>query len=366
MRAGIDGAMLLTVNGPRSTRELAELVKALMDWCAAGGYGDLDEVLVQVAKRFHITVSLQQRDQVFAAVAAALPAGIGVIGDPVADVHAWVGARLPQEPHVLYALLMTSWMDLCAQAEAEATRENEERERAQRDPIAEAIRRLTLTGRYYVVAHSSRGKPLLSEAVIGLGLAAGALAELMIAGWIGVEVRTHQLVQAPPPESPAPGSAEAQPTAPPTPSRAAEGVMEGLRFQAAPLRDQLMILAGGIEERVRAELHDAQIISPETRGMLRERVYYAPVQRGLAKAIRALVGAALYSDPIAPADAVLAELAIATGLDAKQAGGWDRLGSMNRGDALAKTRRAETAAQLKLLVDLTAAEVDAVVTSPGT
>lgn len=356
--------MLLTVNGPRSTRELAELVKALMDWCAEGGYVDLDEILTQVGKRFHITVSDEQRFQVFAALADALPADTGEGRDPVFDVRSWVATRLPYEPHVLYALLMNSWMDLCAQAEAEATRENEERERSERDPIAEAIRRLTLTGRYYMVAHNGRGKPLLSEAVTGLGLAAGAVAELIIAGRIGLDTRTHQFT--PPSRSPQPGSAQAETAAPPKPSRAAEDAFEELRSRTAPLRDQLTLLAAGIEEHVRAELLEAGLINPETRGMLRERVYYAPVQRGLAKAIRALVGGALYSDPIAPADAALAELAIATGLDAKQSGGWDRLGSMNRGDALAKTRRAETAAQLKLLVDLTAAEVDAVVISPGT
>jgi len=357
--------MLLTVNGARSTRELAELVKALMDWCTQGGYGDLDEVLDQVAKRFHITVSDQQRLQVFLALADALPADSGHGQDPISDVNTWIATRLPYEPHVLYALLMTSWMDLCAQAEAEATRENEERERTERDPIAEAIRQLTLTGRYYVVAHSGRGKPMLSEAVIGLGLASAAIAELVIAGRIAIEIRTHRFMEPAPPDHPTSGETETEATPPARPSRAAESVLEDLRIAAAPLRDQLMGLAAGVEERVRAELHEAGIINPETRGMLRERVYYAPVQRGLAKAIRALVGGALYSDPIAPADAVLAELAIATGLDAKQSGGWDRLGSMNRGDALAKTRRAETAAQLKLLVDLTAAEVDAVVISPG-
>jgi hypothetical protein len=202
--------------------------------------------------------------------------------------------------------------------------------------------------------------------VIGLGLAASAIAELIIAGWIAVEIRTHRFVP-PEPNSPIPGAPDGDANAAPAkPSRAAESVLEDLRARAIPLRDQLAIVAASVEEHVRAELHEAGIINPESRGMLRERVYYAPVQRGLAKAIRALVGGALYSDPIAPADAVLAELAIATGLDAKQSGGWDRLGSMNRGDALAKTRRADTAAQLKLLVDLTAAEVDAVVISPGT
>ncbi|MBR7838968.1 GPP34 family phosphoprotein [Actinospica durhamensis] len=356
--------MLLTVNGPRTTRELAELIKALMDWSAESAYGDLDDVLTQVAKRFHITVSDQQRDQVYAAVADALPADTGDGEDPTADVTAWVAARLPYEPQVLSALLMNSWMDLCSQAEAEATRANEERERAERDPIAEAIRHLTLTGRYYVVAHNGRGKPLLSEAVIGLGLAAGAVAELIIAGRIGVEIRTHQLVDGSLPENP-PGTPDTEASPPPAPSQAAEGALEDLRKQTVPLRDQLSVVAAGIEERVRAELLESGLITPETRGMLRERVYYAPVPRGLAKAIRALVGGALYSDPIPSADAVLAELAIATGLDAKQTGGWDRLSSMNRGDALAKTRRAETAAQLKLLVDLTAAEVDAVVISPG-
>lgn len=355
--------MLLTVNGTRSNRELAELVKALMDWCTEGGYGNLDEVLAQVARRFHITVSDQQRYQVFVSVADALPAGSSHTQDPIADVNSWVAARLPYEPHALYALLMTAWMDLCAQAEAEATRENEARERGERDPIAEAIRQLTLTGRYYVVAHSGRGKPVLSEAVIGLGLAASAIAELIVAGWVAVEIRTHRFI---PPEPAEAAPPDAETTIPIKPSRAAESVLEDLRARAIPLRDQLTVVAADVEERVRAELYEAGIINPETRGMLRERVYYAPVQRGLAKAIRALVGGALYSDPIAPTDAVLAELAIATGLDAKQSGGWDRLGSMNRGDALAKTRRADTAAQLKLLVDLTAAEVDAVVISPGT
>ena len=361
--------MLLTVNGARATRELAELVKAMMDWCAGHDFldGDVDEVLSQVAVRFHLTIPDTQRAQVYSALAQASPADAGTGRDPVTQVAAFVAGRLPNEPQVLYTLLMAAWMDLCAQAEAEATRENEERERGELDPLAAALGRLTLTGRYYVVSHSGRGKPLLSEAVIGLGLAAGAVAELVIAGQVAVETHTHRLTPGKPVEPAAPAVAPGanETAAPPIPGRVARSLLEDLLEHPAPLRDQLVALAADIEQQVRAELLESGLISPQTHGMLRGRVYYAPTSQGLPKAIRTLVGAALYANPITPAEAVLAELAIATGLDAKGAGDWGRLGSMNRGDAVSRTGAAETVPQLKLLIDLTAAEVDAVVTSPG-
>lgn len=382
--------MLLTVDGPRSARELAELVKALMDSCAGGGRGDLDTVLTEVTRRHHIGVSHTQRGQVFRALAAILPAEAEQRAATSAEmVSTWVGARLPQDPDILYILLMAAWTDLCAQAEAEATREHEEREHEERDPVAEAIRQLTLSGRYYVVAHSGRGKPVLSQTVAGLGLAAGVLAELVLAGRIDLETRTHRLLRTPAgTEAPSPGSelstevetgrgdaagagagpgpgAETESAAGRPLSRAAERALEQTPAQPAPLRDHLVDLAARAEDWVREELAESDLIGPEKHRMLREHVYYAPRERGLAKAIRTLVGEALHADPIPPLDALLAELAIATGLDAKQSGGWDRLSSMTRGDALAGSACGDAAEQLKLLIDLTAAEVDTVVTSPG-
>lgn len=351
-------AVLLTVDGARTARELAALVKALMDWSADGGRGDLDTALTQVARRCHIAVPDVQREQIFAALAALPPAedGLG-------------GAHLRQAQKPLYTLLAAAWVDLCAQADAEATREHGEHDPAPRDPVAAGIRRLTLSGRYYAVAHNGRGKPLLSRPVIGLGLAAGAIAELVIAGRVGLETRTHRLVRLPA-EGPEGGAGtfdgDDEAATRPAPSRAAERVLDETPAQPTPLRDHLVNLSTRIEEWVCAELAESGLVAPEKHGMLRERVYYAPCERGLATAIRTLLGGALHTDPIALTDAVLAELVIATGLDARHSGAWDRLATMTRGDALAEARRPKAAAQLKLLVDLTAAEVDTVVTSPGT
>ena len=358
--------MLLTVEGPRTPRELAALVKALMDWCAGAGGGDLGAVVAQVERRYLITVPGVQLDQVLGALAAVLPAEAGWDGPPAARVAGWIAARLPQDQRALSTLLASAWVDLCAAADAEATREYEGHDHTPRDPVAEAVRRLTLSGRYYVIAHTGHGKPLLSRPVIGLGLAAAAIAELLIAGRIGLEIRTHHVLR-PPAGRLAPRSEhEAGAAWQPAPSRAAERVLEETPEQPAPLRDHLVALSTRIEDWVCTDLVESGLVGPETHGVLRGRVYYAPCQRGLAKAIRALVGGSLHNDPIPVADAVLAELVTATALDARQSGDWDRLASMARGDALAAARRPEAAARLKLLVDLTAAEVDAIVTSPGT
>lgn len=358
-------AVLLTVDGARTARELAALVKALMDWCTDGGRGGLDTALTQVAKRCHISVPEVQREQVYAALAAVPPAAVPPTGFGQGGFGQG-GARPPHDQKALYTLLTAAWVDLCAQAQAEATRENEEHDRAPRDPVAEAIRRLTLSGRYYVVAHNGRGKPLLSRPVIGLGLAAGTIAELVIAGRISLDTRTHHLLRVPGDGGAASYDRVTETVARPTPSRAAERVLEETPAQSTPLRDHLVSLSARVEEWVCTELAESGLVTAETHGMLRERVYYAPCERGLATAVRTLLGGALHTDPIAMADAVLAELVIATALDARHSGAWDRLPTMTRGDALAESRRPAAAAQLKLLVDLTAAEVDTLVTSPRT
>ena len=365
--------MLLTVGGLRTSRELAELVKALLDACLDGGFRELDPAFELVERRRNIVVPEDQRRQVYEEIAAELGPEVPDDEDPAAAVPEWLAEHRMREPDALGRLLQAAWTELHARAEAELLRETEERKRGPRpDPIVETIRALPLTGRYFVVAHNSKGKPSLSDVVIGLGLAAAIAAELVLAGLASLEIRSHLLTPAPAPDADEPPEAPEDSSTGALLSRTAAAAGEALgEAEPAPIRRWLADQAATAGVRVRTELADAAVVHAVTRGMVRERVYHAPANRGLAPAVRDVVVGSLGGDgPVDPVNAVLAELAIATGLDAAQGSAWSRLASMTRGDALARSRPdpagpPDRTAQLKLLVDLTAAEVDAVVTSPG-
>ena len=364
--------MLLTVGGLRTSRELAELVKALLDACLDGGFQELDPAFELVERRRNIVVPEDQRRQVYEEITAELGPEAPDDEDPAASVAEWLAEHRMREPDALGRLLQAAWTELHARAEAELLRETEERKRGPRpDPIVETIRGLPLTGRYFVVAHNSKGKPSLSDVVIGLGLAAAIAAELVLTGRASLEIRSHLFTPPPAPDADAPEAQEDSSTGALL-SRTAAAAGEALsEAEPAPIRRWLADQAATAGVRVRTELADAAVVHAVTRGMVRERVYHAPANRGLAPAVRDVVVGSLGGDgPVDPVHAVLAELAIATGLDAAQGSAWNRLASMTRGDVLARSRpdpanRPGRTAQLKLLVDLTAAEVDAVVTSPG-
>ena len=285
-----------------------------------------------------------------------------------------MGGRAPQagagRPR---QILQAAWTELHARAEAELLRETEERKRGPRpDPIAETIRALPLTGRYFVVAHNSKGKPSLSDAVIGLGLAAAIAAELVLAGRASLEIRSQLLTPIPAPDADAAPESPEAPTTGALLSRTAAAAGEALgEAEPLPIRRWLADQAATAGVRVRTELADAAVVHAVTRGMVRERVYHAPAQRGLARP-SAIWSSARWVATVRSTRCTRSSPSwlIATGLDAAQGSAWNRLAALTRGDVLARSRpepagRAGRKAQLKLLVDLTAAEVDAVVTSPG-
>lgn len=106
--------MLLTVVGERNARELAELVKALLDRCQQFAYGDLADLTNAVAAGKGIAVPSGQLDQVLDAIVAASPIGHGSPRNRGEVIEQTTGnhARLSE-------LLESAWMHLAAEASAQ-------------------------------------------------------------------------------------------------------------------------------------------------------------------------------------------------------------------------------------------------------
>jgi hypothetical protein len=165
--------MLVTVVGARSTKELRDLVKALVDRCQLYAYTDLAAVVKAVAAQHGITVPGEQVDQVLYAMAAAQPAVSGP--SPARRLI----AETTNNPVRLAEMLESAWMWLAAESSAELEAADHAR------AFETRYQRLTLPGWCFLLMHDvDSGRPILPDRAISATVAAGVLAELILAGRI--------------------------------------------------------------------------------------------------------------------------------------------------------------------------------------
>lgn len=380
--------MLLNVSGLRTTRELVELVKALSDYSAEVHCRDLAAAVTGVEARESLKLTEPQANQVACEVVTALPGGAAPPEvDPNAVLNAWVG-----DDHVrLYKALLNTWLNLCARLEAE--HEAADRERAaivSVDPAEPDTPRLPLPGWLFMISHDPHsGKPQLMQAVIGFGLAAAIMSELLLADRVHLEPANHRvlafshtehelaysltavlesfdqaalserlavrerLLELPRPEARAMRL-----------TKSAEQVLQTIEeSQPAPLRTWLVRLAPAVTGLVREELLADGIVERRVKRRLGERVFYAPTDTEAAVLLRASAVSPLVQGRTPdPATAVLLELVRATGLDVARRGEWYELARQPRQPLPADFPRREPLAEL---LELARAEVTTVITSPG-
>lgn len=372
--------MLVTVAGPRSTKELRDLVKALLDRCQLDAYPDLAAVVRAVSARQGIRVPAVQVRQVLGAMAAARPAS-----GPIPSQDQLI-VETADCPVPLAELLEYAWMQLAAEASAEL--EAADLGRA----FETRYERLTLPGWCCLLVHEAvSGRPILPERVIGAVLAACIVAELLLARRVdadeeGRHVRAYTeedyleaervaglIARLPDGMADAEllRTADALPgprTRLPELSAAAASVLAEIKRASVPARlDRWFLgLSPVAADLVRGELAEADVIKPR-RGtwMLSERATYVPTDPMQVTLLRGSVIGPLASNgslPRSAAAAVLMEMVRACGLTRARAEDWFTVNTLPKRAGLAGVPHRRAFARL---LDLVEEAADAAVCSPA-
>lgn len=233
---------------------LADLLRLAVQQCGrSDSPTNLSEVVGLAAQRLGRVLSDATVWQVADAVVDAnrLPAVAGEL-DPLVTVNTAV-MRAREEPHeALHALLVETWLTHEPEPDPyEAARPAgiEDLERAD-------LARLTLAGRYFLLAHNVNGETLLSGRVCSLGLGGALLAEVLLTDLVRFTPVTGTF------------SARSRTAEPGSISPVAEGIPLRLR-QPCPVRRALDHVAFDAYERVRGSLLYADILTPrESRPLL--------------------------------------------------------------------------------------------------
>jgi hypothetical protein len=373
--------MLVTVVGARSTKELRDLVKALLDRCQVFAYADLAAVVKAVEGQHCIAVAGTQVDQVLYAMAAA---------HPTVDGPFPVGSRLVREttdnPVRLADMLESAWVWLAAESSAEL--EAADLARA----FESRYQRLTLPGWCCLLLHDANtGRPLLPERVIGAVLAAGVVSELLLAGRVHVDegdlwLRAYtaaeysladtvaqQIERVPKGANGNHLQLQARALPPPRarlPELSATAACALSEIRSVPramrLDDWFRHLTPTAPELVRGELAKAEVIRAQRgKRVLREHAWYPPIDPMEVSLLRGSIIRPLASSEAAPRSAAIAllmELARACGLTRARAEDWSTVNSLPRRAGLANVPNHRAFSRL---LDLVEEAVDAAVTSPS-
>lgn len=377
--------MLLTVTGTRTTRELAELVKALLDRCQVYGYLSLADAIDAVEADKRIKVPEGQLVQVLEAMAAAQPA---VGGPPPAPSE--VIRQTTGDPGRLAELLELAWMHLAAECSEQA--ENADVARKAGIAFEGRFERLTLPGRCCLLVHDAlSGRPLLPERAIRSVLAAGILAELILAERLradgsGFRVRAYsdleysqaasvaQLVDWVPDGAAASDLQEQALSLPPPLGRLPDlsGTAAAVLTEVKSAHQQMTLdcwfehLLPDAADLVRGELVKAEVIRPtQVKRMLRERTYYPPTDSIKVALLRGTIIGPLASDGALPKSAptaLLMELARASGLTRARTDDWFQVNALPKRAGLTTVSHRRACARL---LDLVEEATDAAVFSPS-
>jgi hypothetical protein len=372
--------MLVTVAGPRSTKELRDLVKALLDRCQLYAYPDLSSAVKAVSAKHGIDVPPVQVEQVLSAMAAAQPAA-GPVPSPEQ-----VFSETTDCPVRLAELLECAWMQLAAEASAELEALDQAR------AFETRYQRLTLPGWCCLLLHDAvSGRPILPERVIGAVLAACIVAELLLAWRVDADEegrrlrayaeadyleaeRVTWLISRMPEGSVDPEMLRRADTLSPSRARlpelsaAAAGVLSEIERSGAPARldhwfQQLSPVAADL---VRGELAKAEVIKPRRgKWMMSERATYLPTDPMQVALLRGSVIGPLASKgslPRSAAAAVLMEIVRACGLTRARAEDWFTVNTLPKRAGLAGVPHRRAFARL---LDLVEEAADAAVCSPA-
>lgn len=382
--------MRLRTDGELSAHELAEVLWILSDWCGGRSYPDLRTAVDGAVAHCGLRVDAGQRLQV-ARVLAALADPQAGVEDPVATVDEWIAANRTQSMDALSVLVLSALESRSALAPGLPAGHGE----TETSPVREDLRMLTLPGRFCLLAFNEySGKLMLPDAVLGLGIAAAALAELVLAERICIDAASQTVRHYTKAEFVAArqlgelvgffggeGAAGvrfavcARDTAfafdlppvdghiSPLSAPAGRALLYLQSRSHSSIGKWLAVLADAEPDRLLANLAFAGVLAAEPRRIRREKLRYRPVRPHTAGYIHsAIVSPIARNEYPALPDVVLLELVRATGLDMAARSQWTAASRLRKGVALAE---APYGAELECLLAITAAEVTAVNSSPG-
>jgi Golgi phosphoprotein 3 (GPP34) len=261
---------LVTVTGRLlHLQELAELVRVLARYCEKNSYSHLSDPVRAMEQNELVKLSDPQLAQLVQVIAGSLPAAAQLPDGAAASLEKWVGGDGAR----LFEAVRSAFVGLHARVDVvETERLRGEREREERgpSPMRDAVEGLDLPSRFYLAAHKVRtGDPLLPERVIGLGLSAAVLAELLAERRLRVG-SAAELV-----EVSLPRHGESEPVA-----GVAGRVLEQIAVEPEPavLGDWLAFLAGSLPEMVRAELLGRGVLDVVARRWPWLREQYPPAR----------------------------------------------------------------------------------------
>ena len=393
----------MTVEDELTAHQLMQFVRLLAAYCfdaQALRYRkvDLSDAIDGVSQYWRGGLSDAHRQQVVMSVADALPPADAArqVPDPLERVTVWVEQRRATEHDAgyqgaLHDLLTQAWRRLSDVADAEP------RQKFTVRPSVDHLRReLPVALQYFLAAHDARaGAPLVNEAVLGVGVAAGLVAELIAANRLRLAIdpatrqaTIHALSEADYAKATALGdlligldggagserefartlreSVKQWPWSDGPPADVSEpagDLLSRLIGSREPdLRSLLRRVAGGEAARMREYLIRTGALTRTDRGGLLSRRSYRLLEPQLPHAVHSAITMPLGRGELPTgADGIVMELIHATGLHAIRRTDWEVVGRIQPGASLMNAPRG---GELHLLLNATAAEVSALITSP--
>lgn len=339
-----------------TVHQLARLLKTMADYSHAHpDIAQLDELLRAVAREHAFNVSSEHRTQVFGAVSLVIPAASsrgarsGNAVEPAVVINS-----LDQRRDPLSAVLWNAWSAVHAAARQEPAELvlMETGGLLVPDPRDRDLDGLSVAELFFLVAHDRLdGRPLLPAPVLGCGLAAALLGELLMRRLIDLDLSTHRVRAKGENARTVPGIA--------APVRRALHEIED--SAPAVLSDWLTALSASGFTSVKRQLLEAGVVVREMRGRLSKRAYLRPTGEVVDSIFRvATRPLAVGRDPT-PLCALLIELAKATRLTIARYGEWIHVHGTDLSSAFAAVNAGE---DLELLLALTRAEVTDQLTRP--
>jgi hypothetical protein len=336
--------------------ELARLLKALADHgYAHPEIGKVKELLDALGREWDVEVTAEQVGQVYGALSLVLPSGTVFAADQGAELDRAIAiTSVDRGPDTLSKAMFRAWQNVLAAAKQEPAELvlMETGGLLVPDPRDEDLDGLSIADLFFLVAHDKLdGRALLAAPVLGCGVAAALLAELLFRELICVDLASHQVAATAEP------SKQMTRISPPV-RQALEEIQDG---RPDTLGAWLGVMTAKGHLAVRRHLAETGVVKREQRGRLQKKTYFVPTGEVVDSIFRVVTRPLhVRRMPTAPC-AVLVELAKATRLTVARYGEWLHVHDIAPGATLEGVPGRE---RLDLLLALTRAEVIDLLTRP--
>lgn len=336
--------------------QLGRLLKTMSDHAYAHPeIGGVKALLDAVARKWDVELSEEHVGQVYGALSLVVPTGVIYSVESSSELDWAISiTSLDHGPDTLSKAVFRAWRNVAAAAKQEPAELvlMETGGLLVPDPRDKDLDGLSIAELMFLVTHDKLdGRALLAQPVLGCGVAAALLAELVLRELICIDLTSH-VVQA----RAEPSATVAGISAPVR--QALEEIQDG---EPAMLGRWLTALSTNGHLAVRRHLVKTGVVVREERGRWQKKTYFVPVGEVIDSIFRVVTRPLhVRRMPTAPCG-VLVELAKVTGLTVARYGEWFYVHNIAPGATLAGVPGRE---QLDLLLAMTKAEVTDLLTRP--